>query len=70
MMILKTTADIYVKCYDKPVLVCQNFSVFESIGGDRFLSWGNPNHTPQVVELLTPQEFEDLRNEKDFEGEE
>lgn len=69
MMILKTTGQAYVKFYERPVLVSQNFSVFESIVGDRFVSWGNPEHMPQIVELLTPQEFEALRNEKDFEDE-
>jgi hypothetical protein len=69
MKTLKTTNNMTVKMYEKPILVASQFSIFESIAGDRFLSWGNPGHQPQIVELITPQEFEDLRNEKDFEEE-
>ena len=54
---VKTTNGIEIELYKNAIIALKDLSIFFATNGERFLSWGNIGHIPQVVDWVSDEDF-------------
>lgn len=60
---VKTTNGIEIELYKNAIIALKDLSIFFATNGERFLSWGNIGHTPQVVDWISDEDFSVFQKE-------